>query len=100
MPILPLLVIIGLYALNQIAQQSIRQMLLAFISLIAVMDTVKFMSESAWDRAPESIPLAFAKSVYNPILQDFNLSETDFPWFELISREYLSHLPARVMLDK
>ncbi|EDN68037.1 membrane protein [Beggiatoa sp. PS] len=98
-PILPLLVISGLYAVTKIPKKTVAQIVLGFIALVATMDTISFMSESSWDKAPESIPLPLAKAAYSPILQDFQLSESDFPWFELISREYLSHLPGRVMLD-
>jgi hypothetical protein len=98
-PILPLLVISGLYAITQIPKPAIFKMVLSFIALVAMMDTARFMSEGSWDKAPESIPLPLAKTVYSPILRDFELSEADFPWFELSSREYLSHLPGRAMLD-
>ena len=98
-PILPLLVISGLYAVTKIPKQTVGKIVLGFIALVATMDTISFMSESSWDKAPESIPLPLAKAAYSPILQDFQLSESDFPWFELISREYLSHLPGRAMLD-
>ncbi|MDM8558118.1 hypothetical protein [Candidatus Parabeggiatoa sp. HSG14] len=99
-PILPLLVVSGLYALNQISHQQISKIVLIFIVLVAALDTVKFMLEEPWIKTSISTPLPFSKTVYNPVLHDFKRSEQDFSWFELRSRTILSHIPAVIMLDK
>ena len=97
-PILPLLVISGLYAVTQILHQQISKIILVFFVFLATLDTASFLSDQT--NGPFSVPLPLAKAVYSPVLKDFELSNQDFWWFELANREHLRDLPLRIMLDK
>jgi len=99
-PILPLLVISGLYAVTQIPHQQISKIVLVIIVLVATLDTIRFMLDKSWEKTSISIPLPFAKAVYSPVLRDLKHSEQDFSWFELRSRAILSHIPGKTMLEK
>lgn len=92
-PILPLLVILGIYSITKLPKQMSR-IVLIFLVLIATFDTLKFF-KSNWT----IIPLPLAKSVYSQVLHDFELSEKEVPWFERATREHLRDLPVITMLD-
>ncbi len=97
-PILPLLVISGIYAVAQLSQLTDKMVLIS-LALMAVLDTTQFLL--AEKNAPISIPQPLAESVYRPVLQHFDLSEKqDYSWFELANREHLRDNLLRIMLDR
>ena len=90
-PVLPLLVILGVYSATKL---SISKVVLLFLLLTASIDTVKFFKDN-W----AVIPINRTESVYSQVLQDFNLAESDTLWPEKANREHLRDLPLVSMLD-
>ncbi|MDM8558119.1 hypothetical protein [Candidatus Parabeggiatoa sp. HSG14] len=92
-PILPLLVISGLYVITKIPQLMGNAILMS-LALTAIFDAAKFPK---YDSIGISLPLA--KAVYSPVLQDFNLSENTFFWAETANRGHLRDIPFIIMLN-
>jgi hypothetical protein len=93
-PILPLLVISGLYVINQLPVKIIPIMLI-LLSLAAIMDNAKF---NKYQSRGTFLPLT--KAVSTPVANHFESIPHRFHWLERTSREHLAHIPVIIMLDK
>jgi hypothetical protein len=92
-PMLPLLVISGLYAVSRLPKL-LGTIVLVFLTLSASIETAKFLAYES-----RGIPLLRAKAVYSPVWRYFELSEEAFSWFEKVNRPHLRDIPFIVMLD-
>ncbi len=92
-PIIPLLLLLGLFDLKVSRWE--RNALLLMLALVATIDTAKFFKERSI-----GIPFFLAKEVYHPVLQDFNVSEDTFFWFEKANQEHLRDIPFLVTLER
>jgi len=92
-PILPLLIISGLYAITKVPKLMGSAILMS-LALTAIFDAAKFPRADS-----RGIPLSRANAVYSPVLQDFNLSENTFSWVEIANRERLRDIPFIIMLN-
>ena len=93
-PILPLLVIYGLYVINQFPVK-IAPIILILLSLTALFDNAKF---NKYQSRGTFLPLT--KAVSEPVINHFEALQTSFDWPEKINREHLAHIPSIIMLDK
>ncbi|NJO16761.1 MAG: hypothetical protein HC877_13750 [Thioploca sp.] len=93
-PVLPLLVIYGLYVINQFPVK-IAPLILILLSLTAWIDNAKF---NKYQSRGTFLPLI--KAVSEPVINHFEALQTNFDWPEKINREHLAHIPSIIMLDK
>ena len=93
-PILPLLVIVGLYIVNQLPPK-VAPIILILLSLIALIDNAKF---NKYQSRGTFLPLT--KAVSEPVISNFELAQQQFHWPEKVSREHLAFIPPIIMLDK
>ena len=93
-PVLPLLVIVGLYIVNQLPLK-ITPTILVLLSLTALIDNAKF---NKYQSRGTFLPLT--KALSEPVLTNFESAQQQFHWSEKVSREHLVFIPPIIMLDK
>jgi hypothetical protein len=93
-PILPLLTILGIYILPKFSKR-IAYIILIFLASAAIFDTANFIRYKS-----TAIPLWLAKTIYTPVLQDFNIKNDKFSWFEKTSQGNLRDIPFITVLDE
>ena len=93
-PILPTLVILGIYILPKFTK-SIAYIILLFLALATIFDTVNFVRYKS-----TGIPLWLTKTIYTPVLRDFNIKNDKFFWFERNNQIHLRDIPFIIVLDE
>ncbi len=93
-PVLPLLVIAGLYIVNQFLLK-IAPIILILLSLAALIDNANF---NKYQSRGTFLPLT--KAISEPVLNNFESAQNQFDWPEKVSREHLAFIPPIIMLDK
>ena len=93
-PILPLLVVYGLYVINQFSVK-IAPLILILLSLTALIDNAKF---NKYQSRGTFLPLT--KAFSEPVINHFKSLQNSFYWPEKLNREHLAHIPSIIMLNK
>jgi hypothetical protein len=93
-PVLPLLMVAGLYAIQQLPVRIV-PIILVWLSLTALIDNAKF---NKYHSRGTYWPLA--KTVSEPVINDFESIPNRFHWPEQVRREHLAYIPPIIMLDK
>lgn len=93
-PVLPLLLVAGLYVVNQLPSK-IAPILLTILLSAALLDSAKFSKYES-----KGTSLLSIKAVSEPIVSQFELAGAPFHWLETFNRKYLAHIPTIVALDR
>lgn len=93
-PVLPLLMVAGLYTIGQLPVK-VAPIILVLLSLTALIDNAKFNKYNS-----RGIFWPLAKTVSEPVSNDFESIPHRFHWPEQVRREHLAYIPPIIMLDK